>query len=275
MLDAQRQNSPSVCILAAMFAESGISAAAQRITYVGHATVLIELDGVRLLTDPILRRRVIHLSHRRQLVEPSCWQHIDAVLISHLHWDHLDWPSLRRLGRQTRLVVPQGSAGYFWRHGFRNVTELRTGEGIQIGAVAVQATPAVHGNGRYPTGPTANPVGYLISGQHTIYFAGDTDIFSEMASLAGHLDMALLPVWGWGPTLGSGHLTPERAALSLTLLRPKTAIPIHWGALYPIGLGWLKPAFLSKPPITFVEHAARLAPEVNTPILALGATWSF
>lgn len=257
-----------------MVAEPGAPRAAQQITYVGHATVLIEMDGVRLLTDPILRRRVVHLSHRQRL-EPACWQGIDAVLISHLHWDHLDWPSLRRLGEQTRLIVPQGSGGYFWRHGFRNVTELRPGEEAPVGPVLVRGTRAMHDNGRYPTGPTATPLGYLIHGQRTIYFAGDTDIFPEMADLAGSLDLALLPVWGWGPTLGSGHLTPDRAALALTLLRPKVAIPIHWGALHPLGMGWLKPAFLTRPPLLFAEHAARLAPEVEIPILPLGQTWVF
>jgi L-ascorbate metabolism protein UlaG (beta-lactamase superfamily) len=257
-----------------MLAETGAVKTAQQITYIGHATVLIEMDGVRLLTDPILRRRVVHLSHRQRL-EPACWQEIDAVLISHLHWDHLDWPSLRRLGEQTRLIVPQGSGGYFWRHGFRNVKELRPGEESLVGPVRVRGTRAVHDNGRYPTGPIATPLGFLISGRNTIYFAGDTDLFPEMADLSRNLDLALLPVWGWGPTLGSGHLTPDRAAHALTLLRPKTAIPIHWGALHPIGMGWMKPAFLSKPPVTFVEHAARLAPDVKTFILPPGQTWAF
>jgi L-ascorbate metabolism protein UlaG (beta-lactamase superfamily) len=256
--------------------ESSEDTPVRQITYVGHATVLIEMEGVRLLTDPILRRRLVHLSHRQRKMSPDFSQAVDAVLISHLHWDHLDWPSLRKLGKQTRLIVPNGSGSYFSRHGFHNLTELRPDEETQVGAVTVKATLALHDGGRYPMGPVADPVGYLISGgQRTIYFAGDTDIFPEMAALSDHLDVALMPVWGWGPTLGAGHLTPDRAALALTLLRPKVAIPIHWGALHPIGMGLLKPAFLTMPPINFVEHASELAPEVDAFILPLGQTWSF
>ncbi len=253
---------------------NGNGRAPQHITYVGHATVLIEMDGVRLLTDPILRWRVAHLSHRTRRIEPSAFADIDAVLISHLHWDHLDWPSLRRLGRNTHIMAPYGSATYFSRQGFKNVEELHADEETSIGKVSVRATRAVHDGRRYPKGPSAAPVGYLVNSRHSIYFAGDTDIFPEMTELTENLDVALLPVWGWGPTLGAGHLTPDRAALALTMLRPQVAIPIHWGALHPIGMGLLKPAFLTQPPIAFAQHAARLAPEVDTRILPIGNTFS-
>lgn len=244
------------------------------ITYVGHATVLIEMDGVRLLTDPILRGHIAHLSHRTPRIQPTLFQDIDAVLISHLHSDHLDWPSLRRLGHTTRLIVPYGSAAYFSRQGFKNLEELHAGDETAVSGVTIQATQAVHDGRRFPKGPSAQPIGYLVKSQHTIYFAGDTDIFPEMADFADHLDVALLPVWGWGPTLGTGHLTPERAALALTILQPQIAIPIHWGALHPIGMGRFNPVFLSQPPVTFARRAAELAPEVSTHILLLGDTLS-
>jgi len=248
--------------------------APQHITYVGHATVLIEMGGVRLLTDPILRGHVAHLSHRARHISPDHFQDLDAVLISHLHWDHVDWPSLRRLGRQTRLIVPHGSAAFFARGGFKNLEELRAGEETQLGGVTVQATQAVHDGRRYPRGPFAQPVGYLVNGSQSVYFAGDTDIFPGMAHLSENLDVALLPVWGWGPTLGAGHLTPDRAALALTLLQPQVAIPIHWGALHPIGMGLLHPAFLTQPPVAFARHAAELAPQVDTHILSVGDTFA-
>ncbi|MCB0156428.1 MAG: MBL fold metallo-hydrolase [Anaerolineae bacterium] len=89
------------------------------LTYIGHATTLIELAGVRLLTDPVLRRRVAHLNHRHGPTAPARYQHIDAVLISHLHYDHLDLPSLRLLGQTTRLIVPRGAAKLL--RGFRHV----------------------------------------------------------------------------------------------------------------------------------------------------------
>jgi L-ascorbate metabolism protein UlaG (beta-lactamase superfamily) len=115
-----------------------------------------------------------------------------------------------------------------------------------------------------------NPVGYIIEGSHHIYFPGDTDLFDGMISLGKGLDAALLPVWGWGPTLGSGHLNPKRAAEALTLLRPSIAIPIHWGTFYPIGTGLLKKSYLSEPPNQFAHYAAQFAPEVEVRIVRPG-----
>jgi L-ascorbate metabolism protein UlaG (beta-lactamase superfamily) len=240
------------------------------VTYVGHATVLVELDGRRLLTDPLLRNRIGYLRRQSARVDPACHRGLDAVLISHLHWDHLDLPSLRRMGRDTPLVVPRGAAGALARGGFRALHELAVGETLQLGSVTIEATPALHSGFRPPFGPSTDCLGYVIHGSRTVYFAGDTDLFPEMAGLGGRLDVALLPVWGWGPTLGPGHLDPRRAAEALRLLRPRLAVPIHWGTLCPIGLGRRRPAFLREPPHAFAAHAAELAPEVGVRILAPG-----
>ena len=75
-------------------------------------------------------------------------------------------------------------------------------------------------------------MGYLIRGSHQIYFAGDTDLFEGMATLAPDLEIALVPIWGWGPSLGPGHLDPRRAAEALRLLQPLLAVPIHWETLH-------------------------------------------
>jgi len=107
-----------------------------------------------------------------------------------------------------------------------------------------------------------------------VYFAGDTDLFPEMANLSDELDVALLPVWGWGPKLGVGHLTPERAAEALTLLWPRVAVPIHWGTLRPLAIGKIASNFLAEPPLAFRKHAAQLAPEVQVEILAPGRSLS-
>jgi L-ascorbate metabolism protein UlaG (beta-lactamase superfamily) len=110
----------------------------------------------------------------------------------------------------------------------------------------------------------------LISGSSSVYFAGDTDIFPEMADLDSDLDVALLPVWGWGPTLGNDHMSPKRAAESLSLLKPKMAVPIHWGTFAPIGLGWIQPSFLTEPPHQFKGHANDIAPGVDVRIVDPG-----
>jgi L-ascorbate metabolism protein UlaG (beta-lactamase superfamily) len=232
--------------------------------------MLIEMDGMRLLTDPVLRRRVGHLwRHARPPLE-GCWQQIDAVLISHVHADHLDMPSLRRLRRDTRLIVPSGLTGMLERRGFRRVEALERGRSTTVGPLEVRATPANHSGFMPPFGPTADSIGFAIYGSQRIYFAGDTDLFPEMEMARQELDIALLPVWGWGPRLGAGHMDPHRAARALELLRPRMAVPIHWGTFCPLGMGWLRPGFLSEPPHTFARHAADLAPEVQVHILAPG-----
>lgn len=237
-------------------------------TYLGHATTLIEIDGMRILTDPLLRSRVVHLHHRHSPVELTASQNLDAVLISHLHFDHFDLPSLRLLDQATQLVVPRGAAKLL--KGFTNVTEVGIGDTVMVGAVSITATYADHARKRHPFGPAADCLGFVIKGSYGIYFAGDTDLFPEMKELSANLDLALLPVWGWGPTLGNGHLNPERAAQALTLLQPRLAVPIHWGSLHPFGLGWTKPRFLIDPPHDFIRHAAQLAPQVRTELVKPG-----
>jgi L-ascorbate metabolism protein UlaG (beta-lactamase superfamily) len=103
-----------------------------------------------------------------------------------------------------------------------------------------------------------------------VYFPGDTDLFPGLEALAGTLDAATLPVWGWGPTIGPGHMDPERAARAAAILRPRLAVPIHWGTLYPAGLRRVIPAPLETPGHAFLEAAARLAPGVATRLLAPG-----
>jgi L-ascorbate metabolism protein UlaG (beta-lactamase superfamily) len=108
----------------------------------------------------------------------------------------------------------------------------------------------------------------LISGPARLYFAGDTEVFDAMARLAP-LDVALLPIWGWGPRLGRGHLDPRQAAQALRLLEPQLAIPIHWGTYQRIGLGG-DHRTLREPAERFKRFAAELAPKVAVRILAPG-----
>lgn len=231
----------------------------------------MDLDGTRLLTDPVLRPRIGPLVRHGPMPPPHLLAGIDAVLISHLHRDHADLASLRRLGRRVPLLIPPGSRGFFRRHGFLDVTELPPGESREVGAVSVRAVQARHDGGRRRGAAGAQPIGFLVEGSHTVYFAGDTDLFEGMAELSAGLDLALLPVWGWGPTLGPGHLDPERAARAAALLSPRLAVPIHWGTLYPFGLGRLRPGRLRRPGDEFVSRARELAPQVETRVLSPGS----
>jgi L-ascorbate metabolism protein UlaG (beta-lactamase superfamily) len=244
-----------------------------RVTYVGHATVLAELDGARLLTDPVLRSRVGPLRRQAAAPAPHATADLDAVLISHLHHDHADLPSLQRIGRDVPLLVPRGAGALFERGGFSEVSELSAGESARVGAVTVTAVEASHPGERRGFG-VADAIGYMLEGGRRVYFAGDTDIFEGMEGLGEGLDLALLPIWGWGPSLGPGHLDPEGAARAAALLSPRMVVPIHWGTLYPFGLARFHPGPLRSPPDRFTARMGELAPQVDTRVLAPGESVS-
>jgi L-ascorbate metabolism protein UlaG (beta-lactamase superfamily) len=234
-----------------------------KVTWLGHSTALIEMDGVRVLTDPVLRGRVAHL--RRVPATGSVPKNVDAVLVSHAHRDHLDVPSLARFGRDLRIVVPEGAGRALRRRGFRQVGEVAAGQEVRVARVVVRATRANHG---------AHAVGYVVGGSRLVYFAGDTDVFAEMSDLAPGLDLALLPVWGWGRRVGRGHMDPRRAARALQLLRPRVAVPIHWGTLAPL---WWRTASRSsaEPALAFERLAGELAPSVDVRVLPPGSSTAF
>jgi len=252
-----------------------------QLTYVGHATVLLELDGCRIITDPLLRDRVGFLRRRWPLAQPQRYQTVDAVLLSHLHRDHLDIASLRRFGAEVRILAPRGAGAALARRGFHKVQELAPGDTAIVGTLAVQATYAAH-DGARGFGPASECIGFVVTGRRRVYFAGDTDLFPEMVDLAGdaslgatpRLDVALLPIWGWWHTLRPDHMDPLRAARALILLRPQLAIPIHWGTLHLIGLGRFEPSFLTVPAETFRQHAHELAPEVRICVVPPGGAVS-
>jgi L-ascorbate metabolism protein UlaG (beta-lactamase superfamily) len=240
-----------------------------RVTWIGHATALIEIGGVRLLTDPVLRDWLGHLRRHGAPPAAGVTDDLDAVLISHLHLDHLDMPSLKRLPRATRLLVPRGAGVLVRRQGFTEVDELAAGERADVAGLEVAAVPALHDRRRRPFGPEADTIGFVAG--RRVYFAGDTDLFEGMAELRG-VDVALLPVWGWGPSLGEGHMDPETAAGAAVLLRPRLAVPIHWGTFYPRLLARYKPDRLTDPPHEFAAAVERLAPGVAVHVLEPGGS---
>ena len=241
------------------------------IAFGGHSTVLVELDGTRLVTDPLLRGRLFVL-RRHHGFDADELGVLDAVLLSHLHHDHLDLPSMRRLGRATRVLTPPGGAGFMRDRGFNEADDLAPGEATTIGALTVRAVEANHEGGRiFGWGP-GDTVGYLIEGSARVYFAGDTDLFDGMTELGPGLDVALLPIWGWGPSLGEGHLDPESAAEAAAMIRPRIAVPIHWGSLSPPFATRFWPWLFERPGRQFAEAMARTAPEVEVRVLAPGET---
>ncbi len=245
-----------------------------RVTFIGHASTLIELDGKRLLTDPVLRPRIAHL--RRQVPLPAAaTSPPDAVLISHQHFDHLDLPSLRGFGQDVRIIAPRESLRMLSAQGFTQVEGLDVGDSVAVGPVLVTAVPAEHDGRRWPSRGRGDSIGFLLEGSRSIYFAGDTDIYGEMAIHLPDVDLALMPVWGWGHNLGPGHMDPETAARATALFRPRLAVPIHWGTLYPAGLSGWRRHLLHEPPRDFARKVADYCPETEVRVLSPGDSTGF
>jgi L-ascorbate metabolism protein UlaG (beta-lactamase superfamily) len=231
------------------------------LTWLGHSSTAIRLDGTLVATDPVLRARVAHL-RRKHPVDLAMLDGLGATLVSHVHYDHLDLPSLACLDPAVPIVVPAGAGRLLRRRGFRDVREVEVGDELELGALRIRATHAEHASARRLGAPRTAALGFVIAGTQTVYFAGDTDLFDGMAAL-GEIDVALLPVAGWGPRLPPGHLDPRRAAEALALIRPRIAIPIHWGTYAP----WRPNPGDDVPAREFAEAAAKLAPAVEVRVL--------
>jgi L-ascorbate metabolism protein UlaG (beta-lactamase superfamily) len=231
------------------------------VTWLGHSTALVDIAGVRVLTDPLLTTAVAHLRRHHAVSTPAG---VDVVAISHVHMDHLHPRSLRRVTDATTLVVvPAGAAPFLRRVTSGRVAEVRVGDVVALRdedaaeRVVLEAVTAEHSERRGPhTRRTAPALGFLLrAGDRTVYFAGDTGPFDGMGAL-GPVDVALLPIWGWGPSLGEHHLDPTTAAEATALLHARRVIPVHWGTYSPRRVGRGAPAWLARPLVAFREALA-------------------
>jgi L-ascorbate metabolism protein UlaG (beta-lactamase superfamily) len=250
------------------------------VTFVGHATTCIEMDGETLVTDPLLRDRLWHLRRDVPCAAGDCLpiDELSAVMLSHLHLDHTDMSSLRLIPSDVPVITPKGTGGYLRARLPHVIHSVERWESHRVGQVEVIAVPAAHTGPGSSLAPMSASVGYMIRGNSsTIYFAGDTALFDEMEELGKNfqIDLALLPVWGYGPNLRGDHMTPHDAADALTLLRPRMAVPIHWGTFRPLGKMWSRLNYFSDPPYTFAGYAARLAPDTEVHILQPGESLAF
>ena len=240
-----------------------------RVTWWGHATVVIE-DGARLLTDPVLTRSLVHLRRRSGMIPRQLVHDVDAVLSSHLHVDHLHRPSLALLEPGTPALIPRGAAGLL--HDLPvTAVEVEAGDVVRFGDASVVVVPAVHNDTRWPWSRMhGQAVGYVVKGTGRTYFAGDTDSVPDLTGLTSHVDVAVLPVGGWGPWLRGEHMDSRQAAEALPTLRPRVAVPMHYGTFWPRGVGWLRPKVFHEPGREFEAHAHDIAPDVDVRVLHPG-----
>jgi len=231
------------------------------VTVINHASVLIQLDGVNVLTDPIYSRTVSFLFPRLQRpgIALEDLPPIDAVLVSHSDYDHLNLKTLKQISRRhaAPIVLPAGLGPYGQSAGFINVVEMTAWQTIEHGRTSITCVPAKHLSKRRPGDPTSNAcVGYVIqAGGHTVYFAGDTaydGFFAEIGSRFS-IDVALLPIGAYKPErwFKNLHLHPSTALQAFLDLKARLLVPIHWGTF------WISDEPMAEPPHLLREEASR------------------
>ncbi|MFI5708037.1 MBL fold metallo-hydrolase [Kribbella sp. NPDC051620] len=246
-----------------------------RITWWGHSTTTIESDGTRLLTDPVLTARIAHVRRRRGPAPTPEAGRCDAVLVSHLHADHLHLTSLPKVSPDAALVVPRGAAKLIDAHSGAfysdRCIEVAPGNQLRIGKLDITVVTADHDGRRLPWSAHRGPaLGFRVEGSPSVWFAGDTDLYDAMAAEVAPVDVAVVPVGGWGPSLGPGHLDPVRAAEAVRRVGARIAIPVHFGTFWPIGCDRLRPDLFLPPGEEFKKVMAEVDPAVEVELLAPG-----
>jgi L-ascorbate metabolism protein UlaG (beta-lactamase superfamily) len=192
-------------------------------------------------------------------------------LISHLHADHAHLPSLRLIPTSAVLIAPAGSRRLLQPIAARGLklSEVEPGESVEFGGLVIRVLAADHDGRRHPGSPHRGPaLGYFVAGSRRCWYPGDTGpriAFEEVS----HVDIALMPVGGWGPTLGQGHLDAQQAAQAVRRTHPARAVPVHWGTWWPIGLPQ-RPDLIDLPAMAFADHVVRLAPTTTVHLLQHG-----
>ncbi len=251
-----------------------------RVTWLGHATVVLDLGGTRLLTDPLLRRHAGPLRRVGPVPDPAAWAGTDAVLISHLHADHASLASLRLVAD---VPMVSGPANEQWLATRVGAPVSDAGEGDREGdwvpvseQVSVRLVRADHGARPMPHRPN-DTHGHLVRGpEATVWFAGDTSLYDDMAGLpdlvGGRIDLALLPIGGWGPRLSPGHMGPAEAVEACRRARPGAVMPIHFGTLHAPGMQLASLDWMTRPARQFRRQLAAACPDVRLLDVGLGGS---
>ena len=207
------------------------------LTWIGHATFLVQLGGLSILIDPVFSERLFTI---RRLVRPGlgidALPKVDAVLVTHNHRDHMDEPSLLALPREAVVIVPNGLGAWFARRGFTRVHELGWWEAVDLGGARVTFVPSQHWSQRGPLDRNESLWGgYVIEdGSHRVYHSGDTayfDGFRDIGQKLGKIDAAMLPVGAYEPRwfMRGQHMNPEDAVRAFSDLGADRFVAMHWG----------------------------------------------
>jgi L-ascorbate metabolism protein UlaG (beta-lactamase superfamily) len=214
-----------------------------RITYIGHATLLMELGGVTILTDPNFDTKLGRILPRVSApgIALEKLPALDAILLTHAHADHLSFDSLDRLPKDIPLFAPPVIAKWLRRLGHTHAVELPAGENASLANVEIHAASATHRGNRYGYDRWRSSANmYLIDAGETAFFAGDTALVGDTHHLVERvlwkddrrLDLALLPIgyapW-WKPGFRKGHLTHDDALTLFERLQARVLMPYHWG----------------------------------------------
>ncbi|WP_281648073.1 MBL fold metallo-hydrolase [Parendozoicomonas sp. Alg238-R29] len=215
-----------------------------RATFINHATVLVQMDGLSILTDPIWSERASPVSFAgpRRYHPPALSMDelppIDVVVISHNHYDHMDLPTLRELEArfQPHFIVGLGNSELLREEGLTHITEIDWWQNVQINdKVVITGTPAQHWSTRNRLDINKNLwLGFLIKGEKQVFFPGDTGLgphFKQIYNRYGSVDLALLPIGAYLPrwVMKDNHMSPADAVEAYDQLQTKAAMAIHFG----------------------------------------------
>ena len=247
------------------------------VTWLGHSTVVLDVDGTRLLTDPLLRRHAGPLRRRGAPPAREHWQNVDAVLLSHLHHDHADLRSLRLLPEGTPIVTAPPNIRLAAAPRARRASRPRPASGSTwppARPVAVRLCPAVHRARPMPHRPNGVTGHIIRSSAGAIWFAGDTSLYTDMSRIperaGAPIDLALVPIGGWAPRLSEGHMGPTEAAEACALVGARNAVPVHWGTLHTPGGRNLPRGWMDRPASVFATALSQGVPGCRVLSLAPG-----
>ena len=201
------------------------------VTFVGHSTLMYDLAGVKIITDPLLYNQIKHIRKNTPIARQTIPRQFDLILITHFHMDHFHYPSLKLLDKTAHVIAPRGAKTKLNRLGFSSVEELAIGQEIEFRGLKITAVECNHDGRRYYSGPKCDTLSYLIaSPQFKLFSCGDTAFTHKFDYIT--CDISFMPVGCYTPVqLQDRHCSPEQSFKMFQAMDAKVFVPIHFGTL--------------------------------------------